>query len=81
LVLVHIAVYINPTTGHRFVNETSERDVLSLAEFKNGVEHNGTQGVFMEISNAEEVITPYAYKNADGTMNMMMLNGVNMFVR
>jgi len=62
-------VYINPTTGHRFVNETSERDVLSLAEFRNGVEHNGTQGVFMEISNADEVITPYLYKNADGTMS------------
>jgi len=62
-------VYINPTTGHRFVNETSERDVLSLGEFRNGVDHNGVQGVFMEISNAEEVITPYIYKNADGTMN------------
>jgi fumarate reductase flavoprotein subunit len=46
-------IYINPTTGKRFVNETSERDVLSLGEFKNGVEVNGTQGVFLEIANAE----------------------------
>jgi fumarate reductase flavoprotein subunit len=46
-------IYINPTTGKRFVNETSERDVLSLGEFKNGIEVNGTQGVFLEIANAD----------------------------
>ena len=46
-------IYINPTTGKRFVNETSERDVLSLGEFRNGVEVNGTQGVFLEFANAE----------------------------
>lgn len=46
-------IYINPTTGKRFVNETSERDVLSLGEFQNGVEANGSQGVFLEIANAE----------------------------
>ena len=46
-------IYINPTTGKRFVNETSERDVLSLGEFKNGVEVDGTQGVFLEIANAD----------------------------
>ena len=45
------AVWINPETGKRFVDETSERDVLSLAEFKNGMEVNGTQGVFVEIYN------------------------------
>ena len=50
------AVYINPTTGHRFVDEGSERDVLSLAEFRNGIEVNGTKGVFLEIYNAEEKI-------------------------
>ena len=61
-------VYINPTTGKRFVNETSERDVLSLNEFRNGVEVNGVQGVFMEIANAEERVFPYAYLNADRSM-------------
>ena len=61
-------IYINPTTGHRFVNETSERDVLSLNEFRNGVEVNGVQGVFMEIANAEERVFPYAYLNADRSM-------------
>ncbi|MDO5300533.1 MAG: FAD-dependent oxidoreductase [Clostridia bacterium] len=50
------AVYINPTTGKRFVDEGSERDVLSLAEFKNGIEVNGTKGVFLEIYNVTEPI-------------------------
>ncbi len=50
------AVYINPTTGKRFVDEGSERDVLSLGEFENGIEVNGTKGVFMEIYNASEMI-------------------------
>lgn len=61
-------VYINPTTGRRFVNETSERDVLSLNEFRNGIEVNGVQGVFMEIANADERVFPYAYLNADRSM-------------
>ena len=60
------AVYINPTTGKRFVDETSERDVLSLAEFRNGIEHNGTKGVFIEIANAGAKIPgPYLYGNED----------------
>ena len=61
-------IYINPTTGKRFVNETSERDVLSLNEFRNGIEVNGVQGVFMEIANADERVFPYAYLNADRSM-------------
>ena len=61
-------IYINPTTGRRFVNETSERDVLSLNEFRNGVEVNGVQGVFMEIANADERVFPYAYLNPDRSM-------------
>lgn len=62
-------IYINPTTGQRFVNETSERDVLSLAEFRNGVEINGTKGVFVEIANAESGIPgPYLYKDEDVAM-------------
>ena len=48
------AVWINPETGKRFVDETSERDVLSLAEFRNGMEVNGTKGVFVEIYNKEQ---------------------------
>ena len=56
------AAYINPTTGKRFVNEAAERDVLSMGELKNGIEVNGTQGVFLEFSNAETVVGfPYPY--------------------
>ena len=50
------AVWINPTTGKRFVDETSERDVLSLAEFRNGMEVDGTKGVFVEIYNKEQLM-------------------------
>ncbi len=59
------AVWINPTTGKRFVDEGSERDVLSLAEFRNGIEVNGTQGVFIEIYNAEQMM-PAPTQLADG---------------
>ena len=60
------AVYINPTTGKRFVDETSERDVLSLGEFRNGIEWNGHKGVFIEIANAATPIPgPDPYKDED----------------
>ncbi|MDD5934867.1 MAG: FAD-dependent oxidoreductase [Clostridiales bacterium] len=63
------AIYINPTTGKRFVNETSERDVLSLAEFRNGIDINGSKGCFIEIANAEAPIPgPYPYKDEDVNM-------------
>jgi len=56
------AAYINPTTGKRFVNESAERDVLSQGEFQNGIEVMGSQGVFLEFSNAETVVGfPYPY--------------------
>ena len=48
------ACWINPNTGHRFVDEGSERDVLSLAEFKNGMEYKGSKGVFLEFYNVEQ---------------------------
>ena len=50
------ACWINPTTGKRFVDEGSERDVLSLAEFRNGIVKNNTPGVFIEFYNAENRI-------------------------
>ncbi len=50
------ACWVNPATGKRFVDEGSERDVLSLAEFRNGMVKNGTPGVFIEIYNAEQHI-------------------------
>ncbi len=59
------ACWINPTTGHRFVDEGSERDVLSLAEFRNGMEVNGTQGVFLEFYNKEQMM-PAPMQLAEG---------------
>ena len=59
------ACWINPTTGHRFVDEGSERDVLSLAEFRNGIEMNGTKGTFLEFYNAEQMM-PAPTQLADG---------------
>jgi len=59
------ACWINPTTGHRFVDEGSERDVLSLAEFRNGMEVNGTKGVFLEFYNVEQMM-PAPTQLADG---------------
>lgn len=48
------ACWISPITGHRFVDEGSERDVLSLAEFRNGMDYKGSKGVFLEFYNAEQ---------------------------
>ncbi len=59
------ACWINPKTGHRFVDEGSERDVLSLAEFRNGMEINGTQGVFLEFYNKEQLM-PAPVQLAEG---------------
>ena len=59
------ACWISPTTGHRFVDEGSERDVLSLAEFRNGMEVNGTKGVFLEFYNKEQMM-PAPMQLAEG---------------
>ena len=50
------ACWVSPITGKRFVDEGSERDVLSLAEFRNGMELNGTPGVFIEFFRADQHI-------------------------
>lgn len=56
------AIYINPTNGRRYVNETSERDVLSLAEFENGVTYDDANGTVIEIANSDQAIPgPYPY--------------------
>ncbi len=56
------AIYISPTTGKRYVNETGERDVLSIAEFANGVEYDGSTGTVIEIANSNHSIPgPYPY--------------------
>lgn len=44
------SVLISPTTGKRYVDEMSERDVLSIAAFKNGIKMMGGNGVYYYIS-------------------------------
>lgn len=56
------AIYLSPNNGERYVNETGERDVLSLAEYENGVEYKGAMGTVIEIANSEQAIPgPYPY--------------------
>ena len=50
------AIHISPETGKRYVNETGERDVLSLGEFDNGITYEGTNGTIIEIANSEAPI-------------------------
>ena len=59
------AIYLNPNTGKRYVNETSERDVLSLGEFDNGVDYDGTKGTVIEIANSDQkIMGAYPYGQA-----------------
>lgn len=50
------AIHISPETGKRYVNETGERDVLSIGEFANGITYEGTNGTIIEIANSEAPI-------------------------
>ena len=60
------AIYISPETGKRYVNETGERDVLSLGEFKNGISYDGSNGTIIEIANASHSVPgPYPYGTPD----------------
>lgn len=62
-------IYISPKTGKRYVDESAERDVLSLAAFENGMEYKKTKGVFIEIGNKETGIPgPYPYGDEDVEM-------------
>ena len=47
---VENAVFISPKTGHRYVDECSERDVLSLNGFKYGIDKFGARGVYFYIT-------------------------------
>lgn len=43
------AIFVNPETGKRFVDESQERDVLAIEAFKTGVTINGKGGAFLYI--------------------------------
>lgn len=47
---VENAVFISTKTGKRYVDECSERDVLSLNGFKNGIDLEGRHGVYFYIT-------------------------------
>lgn len=60
------AIYLNPTTGKRYVDESGERDVLSKAGLENGIEVDGVKGVFIELSHYDTPIPgPYPYGDED----------------
>lgn len=47
------AIFIAPKTGRRFVDEMSERDVISLSAFRNGIEMMGANGFHIYITNSK----------------------------
>ena len=47
---VESAVFISPATGKRYIDECSERDVLSLAAFRNGIDKDNSKGVFLYVT-------------------------------
>lgn len=43
------AVFISPASGKRFIDECSERDVLSLAAFRDGIDMGNVRGAYLSI--------------------------------
>ena len=58
------AVFISPRDGRRFVDESLERDVLSVKAFENGIELSGKQGVYLYIG-GEETTEPNEVRSVD----------------
>lgn len=58
------AVFISTKNGHRFVDEASERDVLSEKAFENGINFNGKQGAYLYIG-GEETTEPNEVRGVD----------------
>lgn len=47
---VDVAVFVSAKDGKRFIDESSERDVLSLSEFKDGMTFKGANGMCFYIA-------------------------------
>lgn len=47
---VENAVFISPESGRRYIDECSERDVLALAAFRNGIDKDNARGAFLYIT-------------------------------
>ena len=58
------AVFISPRNGRRFVDESQERDVLSVKMFENGIQLEGKQGVYLYIG-GEETTEPNEVRSVD----------------
>ena len=81
-------IFINPTTGKRYVDEMAERDVLSETAFENGIEMLGKKGTYVEISNAgveaygdsgqvdqtQDVENKVYYRDLDGAAELLGLD-------
>lgn len=53
------AIFVSPQTGERYIDELSERDVLSLGAFEHGIEMLGARGVHFYIT-GEQNYNPLA---------------------
>lgn len=62
-------IYINPTTGKRYVDEAAERDVLSLGAFQNGRSDGRIEGIYIELGNGDGSVTASMSGNTTGTSN------------
>ena len=58
------AVFISPKNGRRFVDESLERDVLSVKAFENGISLYGKRGVYLYIG-GEETTEPNEKRGVD----------------
>ena len=58
------AIFVNPETGKRFVDESQERDVLCIKAFKTGVTINGKSGAFLYIG-GETTTAPNDIRGVD----------------
>ena len=58
------AVFISAKSGHRFVDESLERDVLSAKAFENGITLYGKQGAYLYIG-GEETTEPNEKRGVD----------------
>lgn len=74
-------IYVNPTTGKRYVDESAERDVLSEGAFENGMSEAKAKelglkyvpGIYVEISNVGTTAGTGGFNNADNDVPGRMI--------
>lgn len=60
------SIFVSPKDGKRYIDELSERDVLSIAAFRDGVQMMGANGVFYYISAVHSISKKYGPILPDG---------------